>query len=66
MLALAHPDQRVEAFTEKVVLESIVHSICLLTIIELYKAICAIREKTVAPEAIRQKILGTKGICKLL
>ena len=59
-------NERGDPFTERVVMESGVHSICLLTTIELYKAICAIREKAIASKTIRKKIMETVGICKLI
>jgi len=59
------PIKRGDPFTEKVVGESKVHFMCLLATVELYEALCAIREKTVTPETIRKKIMETVGICKL-
>lgn len=59
------PDRRENAFTEKVLNEAGVHTMCLLTTTELFNAICTIRRKGLEPEAVRKKIMQAIGICKL-
>lgn len=59
------PETRGKPFTEKVVGESGVHSICLLTTLNLFKIVCDIREGKAKPEGIRRRIFETVGIFKL-
>lgn len=58
------PELREDAFTEKVAKESAVHSICLLSTVELYNAICAVRLGLTKASVVRKKIMETTGICK--
>jgi hypothetical protein len=60
------PEKRGDPFTEKVLKEADTHSICLLTTIELFKAICTLREKKAKTEEIQRRIMETTGICKLV
>jgi hypothetical protein len=60
------PEKRGDPFTQKVLKEADTHSICLLTTVELFKAICEIREKKAKTEDIRRRIMETTGICKLV
>lgn len=60
-----HPKKRGEPFTEKVLKEADTHSICLLTTVELFNIICALRNKEAKREDVQREIMKTTGICKL-
>lgn len=59
------PSQRKDPFTAKVMAESTVHEICLLTTSELFFVMCKLKEGKTDAKTIRTKILSTTGICKL-
>jgi hypothetical protein len=59
------PESRGEPFTEKLIKEAGVHSICLLTTAEMFKAICSVREGKIMAKDVQQKIMETTGLCKL-
>lgn len=59
-------ESRGDPFTAKVIKEADTHSMCLLTTIELFKAICAIREGKLAAGIVQKRIMETTGICKLV
>lgn len=58
-------ETRGEPFTEKVIGESKVHSMCLIPTLELFTIICRLREKKVKADDVRKKIFETVGIFKL-
>jgi hypothetical protein len=59
------PETRGEPFTRKVIEESVVHSICLLPTVELFKMVCYLREEKMKAEELRKKIVNTIGIFEL-
>ena len=59
------PGARGEPFTNKVLAESDVHSICLLSTLQLFKMICYSRDGKMKAADIRKKILESIGICEL-
>lgn len=59
------PKDRGESFSKKVIAESKVHSICLLSTLELFKIICYLREGKIKREDVRKKLFETVGLLKL-
>ena len=60
------PEKRKESFTEKAIKAANTNSICLLPTTELFQAVCGVREGKITQKEIRDKILSSNGVCKIL